>query len=70
LAEEMWSAVKAGVAGWRVARLMAADTHMVAEWLLVELVRVRLSVKAVLRLCPKQSIAAPTSVVPLLKASM
>jgi hypothetical protein len=38
LAEEMWSAVKAGVAGWRVARLMAVDTRMVAEWFLVGLV--------------------------------
>jgi hypothetical protein len=66
----MWSAVKAGVAGWRVARLMAVVTHRVAEWLLVELVWVRLLVKAVLWLCPKQSMAAPTGVVPLLKASM
>jgi hypothetical protein len=32
LAEEMWSAVKAGVMWWRVARLIAVDTRMVSEW--------------------------------------
>jgi hypothetical protein len=62
--------VKAGVAGWRVARLIAADTRMVAECFLVGLVWVRLPAKAVLQPCPERSMAAPTGVVPLLRASM
>jgi hypothetical protein len=46
LADEMWSAMKAGVAGWHVAWFMAMDPRMVAEWFLVGLVWVRLPTKA------------------------
>jgi hypothetical protein len=70
LAEEMWLAVKAGVAAWRVVRFMAADPRMVAECFLVGLVRVRLPTKAVLWPCLERSMAAPMGAVTLLRASM